>query len=64
VPSTEAEDDELDPHGSSRTIGGFIQGRAAGNNYNWGDANDATSMDSADQMPQLMAKSCYLLIGN
>jgi hypothetical protein len=49
VPSTEAEDDELDPHGSSRTIGGFIRGRAAGNNYNWGDANDATSMDSADQ---------------
>ena len=38
VPSTE--DDDLDPHGSSRTTGGFIRGRATGNNYNWGDAED------------------------
>jgi len=46
VPSTEADDDELDPHGSSCAIGGSIQGRAAGNNYNWGDAEDV--MDPAD----------------
>ena len=45
VPSTE--DDELDPRGSSRTTGGFIRGKAAGNNFNWGDARD-DAMDPED----------------
>ena len=41
VPSTEDDElDELDPHGSSRTTGGFSRGKAMGNNYNWGDADD------------------------
>jgi hypothetical protein len=47
VPSTEEEeDDEVDPHGSSRSTGGFNRGRAAGNYHNWGDADDV--MDPAD----------------
>jgi hypothetical protein len=45
VPSTEDDDmdedlDEIDPQGSSRTTGGFSRGKAMGNNYNWGDADD------------------------
>ena len=41
VPSTEDDElDELDPRGSSRITGGFSQGKAMGNNYNWGDADD------------------------
>jgi len=41
VPSTEDDElDELDPRGSSRTTGGFSRGKAMGNNYNWGDADD------------------------
>ena len=47
VPSTEDDElDELDPRGSSRTTGGFSRGKAMGNNFNWGDADDvAHSVD-------------------
>jgi len=38
--------DEIDPQGSSRSTGGFSRGRAAGNNFNWGDADDI--MDPPD----------------
>ena len=38
------EDDEVDPHGSSRTTGGFSRGKAMGNNYNWGDADDVVDL--------------------
>src|SRR6202050_4066825 len=43
VPSTE---DEVDPHSSSRSTGGFSRGRAVGNYHNWGDADDV--MDPTD----------------
>src|SRR6202041_1233725 len=38
--------DEIHPQGSSRSTGGFSQGRAAGNNFNWGDVKDV--MDPPD----------------
>src|SRR6202044_3264442 len=61
VPSTEDDDvdddavdddddvkdlDEIHPQGSSRSTGGFSRGRAAGNNFNWGDVKDV--MDPPD----------------
>jgi hypothetical protein len=54
VPSTEDDDDdddvedlnEIDPQGSSHSTGGFSRGRAAGNNFNWGDVKDV--MDPPD----------------
>ena len=46
MPSTEDDEVEVDPRGSSRTTGAFSRGRAMGNNYNWGD--DDYNMDTAD----------------
>jgi len=47
VPSTEDDElDEVDPRGSSCTTGAFSRGKAMGNNYNWGDADDV--MDPLD----------------
>jgi hypothetical protein len=37
---------EIHPQGSSHSTGAFSQGRAAGNNFNWGDVIDI--MDSSD----------------
>jgi hypothetical protein len=58
VPSTEDDDmedlDEIDPQGSSRSTGGFSRGRAAGNNFNWGDADD--TMDPPDWNPSTYGK--------
>jgi hypothetical protein len=68
VPSTEDDEVEVDPpdgsspQGSSRSTGGFSRGRAMGNNFNWGDVNYVWILQIG--MPQLMARSCYLLIGN
>jgi hypothetical protein len=46
MPSTEDDEVEVDPRGSSRTTGAFSRGKAMGNNYNWGD--DDYNMDTAD----------------
>jgi hypothetical protein len=46
MPSTEDDEVEVDPRGSSRTTGAFSRGRAMGNNYNWGDED--YNMDTAD----------------
>ena len=46
--------DEIDPQGSSRSTGGFSRGRAAGNNFNWGDADDI--MDPPDWNPPTLGK--------
>ena len=46
--------DEIDPQGSSRSTGGFSRGRAAGNNFNWGDADDI--MDPPDWNPSTYGK--------
>ena len=58
VPSTEDDDmedlDKIDPQGSSRSTGGFSRGRAAGNNFNWGDAHD--TMDPPDWNPSTYGK--------
>jgi len=58
VPSTEDDDvedlDEIEPQGSSRSTGGFSRGRAAGNNFNWGDADDI--MDPPDWNPPTLGK--------
>ena len=58
VPSTEDDDmediDEIDPEGSSCSTGGFSRGRAAGNNFNWGDADDI--MDPPDWNPPTQGK--------
>jgi hypothetical protein len=58
VPSTEDDDmedlDKIDPQGSSRSTGGFSRGRAAGNNFNWGDADDI--MDPPDWNPSTYGK--------
>jgi hypothetical protein len=58
VPSTEDDDvedlDEIEPQGSSRSTGGFSRGRAAGNNFNWGDADD--TMDPPDWNPPTLGK--------
>jgi hypothetical protein len=55
VPSTrdeESSSDELDPRGASTATGGFIGGKAAGDNYRWADGDDEQDPNTWDRPPK------------